>query len=482
MLVSPVLAANWELIALGGTALALSLAAVFHVLIRHRDHRSAGFWIALILFSPGLGACLYALLGINRMRRKGLHYRGGPAAWREPAPACPLFARAAGHASESDCALAATLDRISRFHFAEGNRIEPLQNGDEAMPAMLDAVRAARTSISLSSYIFEARGIGADFVTELAAARNRGVEVRVIVDDAGTRYSWPPVTRELRRLGVPVRRFMPNRLVLRLLTLNLRNHKKILVVDGLTAFTGGMNIREGNMLARRPPHPVRDLHFRVTGPVVSQLQRAFAEDWQFCAGENLQGEAWFPTLPHAGDTDALGIIDGPDEDMEVMPATLFAALSAARRRVCIMTPYFLPTGNLLAALKLCALRGLEVIILTPARNNIPPVGWAARTLYPELLHAGCRIFESPPPFDHSKLFLVDDAWACIGSTNWDPRSLRLNFEFNLFCHDPCLAGGLTTLFQQRRAEAREITLADLDQLGTAERLRNGFASLFIPLL
>ncbi len=478
MPVSPVLALGWELIALGSTALALSLAALFHVLVRHRDHRSAGFWVALILFSPGLGACLYALLGINRMRRKGLHYRGGPAAWREPAPACPLSTRA----SESDCALAATLDRISRFHFAEGNRIEPLQNGDEAMPAMLDAIRNARTSVSLSSYIFEARGVGADFVTELAAARNRGVEVRVIVDDAGTRYSWPPVTRELRRLGVPVRRFMPNRLVLRLLTLNLRNHKKILVVDGTTAFTGGMNIREGNMLARRPPHPVRDLHFRVTGPVVAQLQRAFVEDWQFCAGESLEGEAWFPPLEKVGDTDVLGIVDGPDEDMEVMPATLFAALSAARRRVLIMTPYFLPTGNLLAALKLCALRGLDVIIVTPAQNNIPPVGWAAKTLYPELLHTGCRIFESPPPFDHSKLLVVDDTWACIGSTNWDPRSLRLNFEFNLFCHDRCLTGELATLFEQRRAEATECTVADLDQLGVAERLRNGFASLFIPLL
>lgn len=477
----PVLAAGWELIALGSSAVAASLAALLHVLIRHRDHRSAGFWVALILFSPGLGACLYALLGVNSMRRKGRDYRGEPA-WHEPAPDCPLFARAAGRASESDCALAGTLDRISRFHFAEGNRLEPLQNGDEAMPAMLAAVRAAQTSISLSSYIFEARGIGAEFVTELAAARNRGVEVRVIVDDAGTRHSWPPVTRELRRAGVPVRRFMPNRVVLRLLTLNLRNHKKILVVDGRVAFTGGMNIRDGNMLARQPSHPVRDLHFRVTGPVVAQLQRAFAEDWQFCADECLQGDAWFPRLETAGATDALGIIDGPDEDLEVMPAALFAALSAARRSVRILTPYFLPTGHLLAALKLCAVRGLEVSIITPARNNIPLVGWAAQTLYPELLRAGCRIFESTPPFDHSKLFLVDDAWSCLGSTNWDPRSLRLNFEFNLFCHDPALADQLTALFEQRRAESTAVTPEHLENLGLGIRLRNGIASLFIPLL
>lgn len=479
----PLLALTWEFAVFTAVAAAFSLTALPHVLIKHRDYRAAGFWVALILFSPIIGPSLYALLGINTVRRKGRGYREAVGIiYREPAPECPLFTQAREDASEGDCMLAATLDRISRFHFCAGNHVEVLVNGDQAMPAMLEAIRSAQVSVTLASYIFEARDIGAQFVRELAAAVQRGVEVRVIVDDAGTRYAWPPVTRELKRLGVPVRRFMPNHLVLRLLTMNLRNHKKLLIVDGTVGFTGGMNIRQGNMLLENPAHPVRDLHFKVQGPVVGQMQRVFAEDWLFCAGETLEGPTWFPRMEERGGVHALGVVDGPDEDYEVMPTALFAALNAARRRVRIITPYFLPTANLIAALKLCALRGVEVSIVTPEKNNIPLVAWAARTLYPELLHAGCHIYESPAPFDHSKMLLVDDAWCFIGSTNWDPRSLRLNFEFNLACHDRALLAALDDIFEAKKAESTRLTHAMLDAASLYQRLRNGFASLFIPVL
>ena len=479
----PVLALIPVMGALSVLVVVLSLAALFHLLTRHRDPRSAAFWVALVLLSPVAGACFYAMFGINFVRRRGRQYRDsiGPA-YREPAPACPLFVHGDATLAESDCSLAVTLDRISRFHFTAGNDLTPLINGDEAMPAMLEAIHGAKTTVALASYIFEAHDIGADFVSALAAAHARGVQVRVIVDDAGTRYSWPPVTRELARHGVPVRRFMPNRFIVRLITMNLRNHKKLLIVDGCLAFTGGMNIREGNMISRNPPHPVRDLHFRVTGPVVAQLQRVFAEDWSFCEGEVLDEKLWFPEIAPTGQTHALGIIDGPDEDMEVMPTALFAALNAARHRVCILTPYFLPPPILMAALKLCATRGVEVSILTPARNNIPFVAWAAHTLYPELLEAGCRIYESPPPFDHSKILLIDDAWSCIGSTNWDPRSLRLNFEFNLACHNPVFAARMLRIFEEKKAESNELSIAMLEARTLPERLRDGFARLFIPML
>lgn len=469
--------------ALSVLALVLSGVALVHLLTHQRDHRTASFWAALIILSPIAGACFYALLGINFIRRRGRQYRGsiGPA-YRDPPPTCPLFFQDDPVIAAQDCSLATTLDRISRFNFSSGNTVGPLINGDEAMPAMLSAIREAQTTIALSSYIFEATGVGAEFVSELAAAHQRGVQVRVIVDDAGTRYSWPPVTRVLAAHGVPVRRFMPMRFVLRLITMNLRNHKKLLIVDGRTAFTGGMNIREGNMLARAPAHPVQDLHFKITGPVVAQLQRVFAEDWLFCSGEPLAESAWFPALSETGQTHALGIADGPDEDFEVMPVALFAALNAARHRVCIMTPYFLPPATLMAALKLCATRGVEVSIVTPAQNNIPVVSWAARTLYPELLHAGCRIFESPPPFDHSKILLVDDAWSLIGSTNWDPRSLRLNFEFNVACHDLDFASQIEAIFDQKKSQCVEVTESTLDKATTYERMRNGAARLFIPLL
>ncbi|HYF34620.1 MAG TPA: phospholipase D-like domain-containing protein, partial [Prosthecobacter sp.] len=472
----------WFHIPLTIVTAALALAALTHLILRHRDYRSAAFWVALVLLSPLIGSCLYALLGINFIRRRGRQYRDciGPA-YRDPPPASPFFPDR-DQATQEDSSLAITLDRISRFTFASGNDVGVLIDGDEAMPAMLEAIRGAKTSIGLVSYIFEAKGIGADFVTALADAVQRGVTVRVIVDDAGTRYSWPAVTGILARRGVTVRRFMPNHFVLRLLTMNLRNHRKLLIVDGEIGFTGGINIREGTVLRRNPPHPVRDLHFRFTGPVVAQMQNVFVEDWQFCAGETLAGSAWFPPLAPTGSTHALGIVDGPDEDLEVMPVALFAALSAARRSVRIITPYFLPTPILIAALKLCATRGVDVRIITPARNNIPFVAWAARTLYPELLEAGCRIFESPEPFDHSKLLLIDEAWCCLGSTNWDPRSLRLNFEFNVACYGRELHQRLQSIFIEKQTESTEVTFAVLEKATLPEKIRNGFVRLFVPVM
>ena len=471
---------HWAVV---GATIAASAAAILHVVLEKRDPRSAAYWLIIVFFVPLGGPIFYALFGVNFIRRKGRSYRESlTLANRHGGLACPLPIDGDGAWHERDCVLAETFVRLSRLTLTTGNELKILRNGDEAMPAMLKAIEEAQTTVTLATYIFEANGIGRDFITALSAASRRGVEVRVMVDDAGTRYSWPPITRQLRDAGVPVRRFMPNRFIVRLLTMNLRNHRKILVIDGKIGFTGGINIREGNMLSRQPSHPVQDLHFRVTGPIVAQLQTLFSEDWFFCSGEALEGDAWYPKLATTGEVSAIGIPDGPDEDLEVMPQAIFAALTAARDHVHIVTPYFLPPPLLISALRLCAIRGVEVSIVVPARNNIPIVNWAARTLYPELLEAGCKIYESPPPFDHSKLFVIDGIWSFVGSTNWDPRSLRLNFELNLACHDRVLSAALNAEFERKLAISDEITTALLRDSPLPIRLRNGLARLFIPLL
>lgn len=461
-------------------SLLAATAALIHVVLYKRDPRSAAYWVALVMLVPALGAVLYLLLGINVIRRHGKRYRH--TLEKHSLSGDELNCDAELSSNDDHRHLAETLNRISRLGFSPGNKISILRNGDEAMQPMLEAIRAAKISLSLSTYIFEADGIGAEFVEALADAVRRGVDVRVIVDDAGTRYAWPPVTRVLRDHGVPVRRFMPLRKLMRLATMNLRSHRKILIADGWLGFTGGMNIREGNMIAKNPASPIRDLHFRVEGPVVGQMQRIFAEDWTFCSNEVLEGEKWFPELTEVGGVSAIGIPDGPDEDIEVMPVAFFAALSAAKKEVKILNPYFLPPPALIWALKLCIMRGVQVTVVSPASNNIPPVAWAARTLYLDLIQAGCRVFESPPPFDHSKIFLIDGVWAFIGSTNWDPRSLRLNFEFNLACYDRDFAALLDVEFQQKLTESREVTISDIQADPLVVRLRNGIARLFIPLL
>jgi cardiolipin synthase len=264
--------------------------------------------------------------------------------------------------------------------------------------------------------------------------------------------------------------------------MNLRNHRKILVVDGRLGFTGGINLRLGHWLEKRPPHPVRDLHFRVEGPVVAHLQEVFADDWLFTTREALRGERWFQPLEACGPVLARGIADGPDEDFEKLRWTILPALAAAKRSVRIATPYFLPDATIIAALNLAVMRGVQVDILLPAKSNLPFVQWASTAHWWQMLERGCRIWLSPPPFDHSKLLLVDDAWALVGSANWDPRSLRLNFEFNLECYDPAFARTLAEWFDGVLRQSHQTTLAEVDARSLPVRVRDGVARLFTPFL
>jgi len=265
-------------------------------------------------------------------------------------------------------------------------------------------------------------------------------------------------------------------------TINLRNHRKLLVLDGRLAFTGGMNIRQGNLLAEKPRRPVQDLQFRVEGPVVGQLQEAFANDWTFTTGERLEGDLWFPELSPAGDVIARTITDGPDADFEKLRLTLLAALADAQSSIQIITPYFLPDVTLISALNLAALRGVAVDIILPEKNNLPFVQWASRSMWWQVLERGCRIWLTPPPFDHSKLMIVDGHWILFGSANWDTRSLRLNFELNVECYGRQIAKKMGSVIEQKLRGAREVTLAEVDARSSPAKLRDAVARLFSPYL
>jgi cardiolipin synthase len=224
------------------------------------------------------------------------------------------------------------------------------------------------------------------------------------------------------------------------------------------------------------------LHFRVEGPVVTQLQEAFVTDWTFTTGEALDGEAWFPELPERGNVVARVITDGPDADFEKLRWTLLAALAEAQTSVQIVTPYFLPDPALVSALNLAALRGVRVDIVLPAKSNLPFVHWASRAMWWQLLERGCRIWLTPPPFDHSKLMIVDGHWVLLGSANWDARSLRLNFELNVECYGREFAREMTAMVEKKLAGAREVTLAQVDARPLPARLRDAAARLFSPYL
>jgi cardiolipin synthase A/B len=477
--------AAWH-IAFAGLVLALSLAASAHAVLYKRDSRAAIAWVGFIWLAPLAGAALYVVFGVNRIRREAVLLRGNLEHYRAHTvqsdfPPEELQRHLPGHTGHLTM-LARVVGRVVQRPLVPGNRVEPLVNGDAAYPAMLEAIRQARQTVSLQTYIFDRDEAGLAFAQALGEAVRRGVEVRVLVDAAGIWYSWPTILHALRSQHVRYARLHPSFGLVRLMSMNLRTHRKILVADGRVGFTGGINIRAGHCLARRPRHPVQDIHFRVEGPVVTHLQEAFADDWLFATGESLRGEGWFPKLEKAGRVLARGVTDGPDEDFEKLRWTLLGALAIARYSIRIVTPYFLPDPALVSALNLAAMRGVQVDIILPAECNLPFVLWASRAMWWQVLEHGCRIWLTPPPFDHTKLMLVDGCWVLLGSANWDARSLRLNFEYNLECYDVELTRRMEELVEAKRRKARLVTLQEMDGRPLPARLRDGVARLLTPYL
>jgi cardiolipin synthase len=457
-----------------------------YVILYKRDSRAAVLWVAFIWLVPVIGPIAYLSFGVNRVRIRARALRGKPAWYQPVPPTIECAPENSGRILPEEFAdlrgLADFIGRVVEKPLVDGNSIQILANGDQAYPQMLAAIRSAQQSITLATYIFDNDEIGLEFATALAEAVARKVQVRVLIDDAGARYSWPSIVPLLRRMGVPIARFLPTLAPWRLMTMNLRNHRKLLVVDGTLGFTGGMNIRAGHVLARAGKRKVQDLHFRVEGPVVEHLQEAFAADWLFCTREVLAGELWFPALEPKGTVIARGMVAGPDKNFEKLRWAILGALSSAKRSAQIVTPYFIPDQVIISALNVAAMRGVQVDIILPSKNNLPYVQWASAAHWWQVLERGCRIWLTPPPFDHSKLFLVDDAWSMIGSANWDARSLRLNFEFDLECYGKEFAREVARQIAGKMAMARPVTLQEMDKRPISIRLRDGIARLATPYL
>ena len=456
--------------------LAMMVVASGHAVLHKRESRAAALWVGVIVLLPGFGALLYFLLGINRVERKAARMRSRRLRHR----AEPQFP--ASEPGTHFTPLARLVSRIVERPLQPGNSIEPLVDGAHAYPAMLEAINGAQTSVALASYIFDGIGIGEQFISALAAAKQRGVQVRVLIDDVDARFGRHNAVKPLRARGIPVGIFNRTLVPARLHAQNLRNHRKILVVDGNVGFTGGMNIACRYWRPDEPGAAFRDLHFRLRGPVVAQIMEVFVDDWHFATDEALRGDKWFPKLSPAGDVLARGIEAGPDESFERVRWAIIGGLNAAQRSIRVLTPYFLPDQSIIAALDAAAMRGVEVDIVIPETSDLPHVHWAVFGQLWQVLDHGCRVWARPGPFDHSKLLVVDGAWTLLGSANWDSRSLRLNFELCVECYSVDLGAYLEGLIQHRIGQSRPITLADIQARPLAVKLRDGVARLFAPYL
>jgi cardiolipin synthase len=459
----------------------ISLLTSLHVLLFKENESTSLAWIGLVILSPVVGSLFYWLFGINRIRRlaqkehpetlkqdfrhheTSIKFHHLPKNWHS--------AIIAGHT-------------IHPVNYVAGNRVEPLINGDAAYPEMLKSIHFAKHHIVLSSYIFDYDSLGQQFVNALAQAHQRGVIVNVLLDGVGIGYSWHKSDSVLKKLGVKTARFLPAISLMSIRFINLRNHRKILCVDGEVAYIGGMNVSKNNVV-ETAIHPIDDVQFKVTGPVINQISQVFIEDWFFATGELIQFPSYKPNtqqLISEQSVVARVIQDGPDENHNKIRWTLINALVCAQTSVKIMTPYFIPDQTLMTSLHAAALRGVSIEIIVPEYSNIPFVDWVMQANFLKVIEYGIRIYKNQRPFDHSKIVIIDEIWSFIGSTNWDARSLEFNFEINLECFDTHLNAKLTEMFILKKQNSVPVIEAEINHLPTYKKIRNNLFRLFTPYL
>lgn len=453
----------------------LSLIVTVDVLLKKSDVRGALGWIGLVWLAPILGSLFYYMFGINRVTRRALKLRMD----RQGAlPGTTVRPDAAPHIVK----LSDVSETVTQCPLTGGNALDILEGGDAAYPAMLAAIRGAKSCIAMSSYIFRNDAAGNEFADALIEAAQRGVRVRVLLDGVGMGYFHPAVYYRMKRSGVTGARFLHTWLPWRMPFLNMRNHRKLLVVDGAVAFVGGINIGAENYARTPVTRRVQDVHFCVRGPAVQIVMDAFARDWTFTTDEELDDDGWWPEIAPQGSVFVRGLRSGPDGDLYRLESLLGAALSLAQKRVRIVTPYFLPDARLQFAIQQAALRGIAVEIVLPCRSDQRVMDWAMRGHLRFFRHVGASFSATSPPFDHSKLCTVDGEWSLIGSSNWDARSFRLNFEFDLEITDRDLTARIDALIDERIKRGTVLTPDMLAAEPLWKRLRNAAARLAMPYL
>lgn len=457
--------------------LGMAVLAAGHALLNKRDSKAAFGWIGLCIVLPLAGPIIYLVFGINRVRSR----------------------------AQRDYLVKVSRDSLSTVNDPPGTRFRPLstvgetltgkglsscdsievlENGEALYPAMLDAIDSATDRVLLASYIFDNDHTGNRVVEALARARKRGARVRVMIDGLGEYMRLPRIGGALQHHGIDFVRFNPLTLVPPALNINMRNHRKLLIVDGRWAFTGGQNIGDRHLAADQGnPHRVQDIHFRLSGKIIDELEWSFWQDWHYSKGRQEyttfhgshsnreQSEAWTRL-----------VLDGPNKHLDKLNNLIVGMTSTARSRIWIMTPYFLPTLDLIGALIAARLRGAEVTVLLPGENNIKLAHWASRNFQQQLVEEGIDIRYQPGPFIHSKLLLVDNKYTLIGSANLDQRSLRLNYELGVEIFSEQTNRSLSGYFRRQADQSRRISGKELRNRPLLIKVRDSLAWLFSPYL
>ncbi len=379
--------------------------------------------------------------------------------------------------STGDSQFSRTMGTLLGAGILEGNRVEVLLNGHEIFPAMLAAIQSAKTSITFETYIYWSGSIGSDFSKALAERARAGVKVHVLLDWIGSAKMDASQLAAMEQARVQVRKYHQPHWY-QWGRLNNRTHRKLLVVDGQTGFTGGVGIADQWMGHAQDSEHWRDSHYRVQGPVVAQMQAVFMDNWIKVSGDVLHGLEYFPPLKPAGPGQAHVFSSSPSGGSESMRLMYLLAITAAGRSIHLSTPYFIPDALAIMALTDAAKRGVTVQIITVGpHTDSETVRRASRARWGDLLEAGVEIHEYQPTMYHCKVMIVDGLWTTVGSTNFDPRSFSLNDEANLNYYDAAFARRQIDIFQEDLAHSRQVTYQEWKDRPFAEKIWEHAASL-----
>lgn len=464
----------------------VAILMVGSILRRQKEPTSMLAWIFTIITVPVFGWVLYLLFGSTRIRRRARRRR------RHVAHVVSRGKRRAEHRTESERDAMhlpedlATVERITRRMLGvpatEGNLVQVYQEPNATYYALEEAIRAATDHIHLEYYIWQPDDTGRHFRDLLAERAREGIRVRLLLDAVGSwRTSWS-FLQPLLDAGAQVSFFQRVSPLRRRWNMNLRNHRKIVVVDGQEAFLGSQNIGDEYLGRLKKLSPWRDAHMRLAGPAVLFVQQVFIEDWYFATRENIVGDRYFPRPLRYGESIVQTVATGPDEEVGALDQIVFAAVSTARESIRIATPYFVPGAELRAALRYAAYRGVKVKLVLPTRHDAPVVLWAGRSFYGELLAAGVEIHEYDDGVLHSKLITIDHKWCMLGSANMDVRSFRLNFEITALVYDPRVTAELSFAIDRDIERSRRISQEDVWKRSVRQQLIEGGARVLAPLL
>jgi cardiolipin synthase A/B len=474
---------------LDAALLLLSVAMWPSILLSRKQPVAMLAWLLGVTFFPVLGPAFYLAFGRQRRlpglpRKKARSDRAiGPLLdsriGTDPQPGQHLE-----RVPEGLRASLAVASRVGRFSPAPGNRLQLCDGAAQKYEALLRDIAAARHHVHLEYYILRADGFGERLAAALEERAAAGVQVRLLMDGVGSIFLSRRYIARLRAAGMRFEWFHPLNPLRRRWSLNIRNHRKIAVIDGRIGYVGGINLGDEYLGRDATSGQWHDLALRLEGPAVLSLQRVFSEDWHFSTGELLgEAEHFPPPQPVPGGSLVQIVNSEPSDELVVeMHQIYFACLGAARRRAWLMTPYFLPDEIIQTALASQALGGADVRVLVTRRIREHLVAFASRAFFPAMVEAGVRMFRFRPDATlHAKALLVDDALAILGSANLDERSFRINYETGALIHDPAFARTLEACILSKLERAHEVTAAELRARPRILRTLESLARLAAPL-